>query len=379
MIFEQPRWPLHTALAWVITRDLHFTEKSKPDDFWPYVPRDEHEPLSEDREAWRLLFDKMKDGSILVFGRRWGEPEAEQQTILPEELEGLDWGAHGTMPALRERAASQDEDEHLSIDAAIRFVDVVVSSGTMICNFLSGSEPIAFSTRHIGSPEKPDGPDYMALSAAAYWIATKGGTFEFFGRDEDVWRDAYRELLAQIVGGHVKVIGRREKDNPPEAIEGLRFSGIEIDYPYPSDDDEASINLMLGDRPFLRCGSPVTPADWQLHNDSLRGGRSAPKLTHLQVSKTDVARLWSFDASSGQLTSATIAQPKPGPIEKIAVDDKYKVWVAEHRPGTRSPSIDDDWKHMKKSFADIPRSRVEELRRAHAPLEWRKSGRRRAE
>src|SRR5664280_9027 len=101
MIFEQPRWPLHTALAWVITRDRFLAENAGPNDFWPYVPRDEHEELGEERDAWQLLFTDMKEGRVSVFGKRLGEDDAEEIEIPPEELEGLDWGMYGGQPALR--------------------------------------------------------------------------------------------------------------------------------------------------------------------------------------------------------------------------------------------------------------------------------------
>jgi hypothetical protein len=368
MIFEQKRWPLHTALAWVITRDLDFTNRSGPGDFWPYVPRDEHETLGEEREAWRLLFGDMKEGRVPVFGKLWGGDSAEEMRILPEELEGLDWGMHGEMPGLRRRAATQDEDEHLPLDADIKFTDVLVSSSAMISYYRRGSDPIALNTKHTGPPERPDGPDFMALSAAAYWIAAKGGTFAFFARDDAVWKAAYKELLVQIVGGQVRVVGRREKDGFAEPVDGFRFSGIEIDYPYPAVDDETSINLMFGDRPFLRCGSPITTADWQRHNDCLRGGHSAPRISHLQVSKPDVARLWAF-ASNDEFVETSIPRRA---IDKAEIEDVYKQWIAGNVRTTR----EDDIAYMRKEFPGIVTDgRVRDLRSLHAPEDWQRPGR----
>jgi hypothetical protein len=324
MIFEQPRWPLHTALAWVITRDRFLAEKAGPNDFWPYVPRDEHEELGEERAAWQLLFTDMKEGRVSVFGKRLGEDDTEEMKIPPEELEGLDWGMYGGQPALRKRAATQDEDEHLPADSNVVFTDVLVASGQMFGCYLPGSEPIAFSTKHIGAPEPPLGPDFMALSAAAYWIASKGGAFVFFARDQDVWKVAYKELLAQIVGGQVRVLGRRKKDTLPEPIEGFLFSGIEIDYPFPNDDEELSNSLMVGKLPYLQLRSLITTADWQIYNDSLRAGKTAVsdlRITHLQVSKSDIVRLWPFAADSKVAEETTL------PRQSRLVKGKYPLIV----------------------------------------------------
>jgi hypothetical protein len=356
MIFEQKR-----------------TNKAGPTDFWPYLPRGERETLGEEREAWRFLFHAMKEGRVPAFGKRWGQGD-EEIKIPPEEFDGLDWGMHGEMPGLRRRAATQDEDEHLSIDADIKFTDVMVSSGAMISNFIPGGEPIAFNTTHIGPPESPDGPDFMPLSAAAYWIATKGGTLAFFARDEVVWKSAYKALLAEIVGGQIKVVGRHEKEGFAEQIDGFRFSGIEIDYPYPAIDDETSINLMFGDRPFLRCGPPVITADWQHHNDSLRGGKSATRLTHLQVSKPDIARLWSFLGSSEP--NGTTEAPKPRIVERAEIEEAYKRWISEKQRLNQRTSREEDFIYMRYQFPGIVTvRRARELRERFAPKEWRQGGR----
>jgi len=290
---EEQRWPLHTALAWVMTRDKRFTNQAGIDDFSPYVPWDEFEELRESRQAWRLLFNDMKSGHVPVFGIRWGKNAAEEIEIPPKELEGLDWGEHNGTSALRIRAATQDEDEHLSLDTNLKFVNVQVSSNAMVMCYLQQDQPIAFSTTQIGIAERPDGPDYMALSAAAYWIATEGGTFRFFARDEAVWKSAYKALLTQIVGGNVKVVGRIEGVGFPKAVEGSDFSGIAVNYPYTETRDDS----IFGDLPYLEPGQLVTTADWQRDNDSLRfTGVRIPVATHLQVSRPDIARLWPFGA-----------------------------------------------------------------------------------
>ena len=34
-LFDQPKWPIWKVLAWVLTRDQEFTERSSPQDFAP--------------------------------------------------------------------------------------------------------------------------------------------------------------------------------------------------------------------------------------------------------------------------------------------------------------------------------------------------------
>jgi hypothetical protein len=209
---------------------------------------------------------------------------------------------HDGAPALRVRAATQDEDEHLSLDANLKFVDVQVPSNAMVMRYLQQDKPIAFSTTQIGVAERPDGPDYMALSAAAYWIATEGGTFQFFARDEAVWKAAYKALLTQIIGGNVKCVGRIGGQGEAQLIEGFKFSGIAVNLPYSEPTDE----MIFGDLPYLEPGQLITTPEWQRDNDRLRfSRRRTPVATHLQVSRPDIARLRQyrpFDTAAADLS-----------------------------------------------------------------------------
>ena len=71
----------------------------------------------------------------------------------------------------------------------------------------------------------------MALSDAAYWIATEGGTKRIVMRDVSVWKRAFAELLPRVQSGQVHVVGRRGGASLPETIDGASFVGLPIGYP----------------------------------------------------------------------------------------------------------------------------------------------------
>ena len=54
-LFDQPKWPIWKVLAWVLTRDQEFTERSSPQDFVPGRADEEYVSDDEVTKAWRLL------------------------------------------------------------------------------------------------------------------------------------------------------------------------------------------------------------------------------------------------------------------------------------------------------------------------------------
>jgi hypothetical protein len=156
-----------------------------------------------------------------------------------------------------------------------------------------------------GPPMFPDGPGYMPLTSAAHWIASKGGTTSI-GTEEQFWRAAFDDLLARIASGDVAVIGRRDGLN--EFVPGHLFARIRISFPY----SELSVETLLGDAPYLDCVPLVDDEDWQREsNDKLYlSGRGEPQWTHLQVRKSDIARLWSFKPSAMSVMSTAATETK---------------------------------------------------------------------
>jgi hypothetical protein len=157
---------------------------------------------------------------------------------------------------------------------------------------------------------RPEGADYMPLTAAAHWIASKGGTVSI-GSGEEFWKPAFDDLLGRITSPEVEVIGRRGSGN--ESVAGHLFARIQIAYPY----SELPVRMILGDDSYLDC-YPFVDDEWHRSvNDKLYvSGREEPPWTHLQVRKSDIRRFWPFKASA--LSVATTARAETAAIEFLA-------------------------------------------------------------
>lgn len=274
--FGRRRWPLHFALAWVLTRDCTFAECAQSCDFHPRLDRDIWTSQDEVDCAWRILHPFLADARVPAF--RVSAPcaighagDAGEERIAPETLASLDWN-------------DLTSDERGA---------VVVSSSAMISSFPPGSDPVAFTSDHIGPPVRPDGPGFMTLSDAVYWIATEGGTKRIVARDVSVWRAAFAEILPRVQSGKVRVVGRRLGASLPEACDPTAFVGLPVDYPYT----DTPLSMMLGERPHIRCYGTVMPetSDPDQRSDELWGSnRRVPEWSHLQVDRADVWKFWKF-------------------------------------------------------------------------------------
>ena len=94
--FERRRWPLHFALAWVLTGDRAFAERAKPSDFHPRLTEDDWISRDEVDRAWRILHQALAGGSVPAF--KVSEPcgdghagEASEERLAPDALASLDW------------------------------------------------------------------------------------------------------------------------------------------------------------------------------------------------------------------------------------------------------------------------------------------------
>jgi hypothetical protein len=148
------------------------------------------------------------------------------------------------------------------------------------------------TSSHLGAPQRPEGAGYMPYSEAAYWLATEGGTIDIPEIERaSAWESAYRVLNDHISTGEIHIIGRRHGQGTPTQIKGHRFSGIAIEYPF------ANGPLMRGDEPCIMCRLPRDEEHWRREfNDRLMANWRSPvaEFTHLEVRKSDIARLWPF-------------------------------------------------------------------------------------
>src|SRR5262249_50454721 len=143
----------------------------------------------------------------------------------------------------------------------------------------------------IGAPVAPEGSGYMPLSRVAYLIATNGGTKSVDVADQAAWKPAFDELLAHIASNDVQTIGL-SSDGMNEVIDGFRFAGLRVSYPYHDTPSE----LLFGSEPYIESSPFIDDEHWRKgFNDKLvppRGGKR--RWSRLQVRKEDVRRIWKF-------------------------------------------------------------------------------------
>jgi hypothetical protein len=157
----------------------------------------------------------------------------------------------------------------------------------------------------------------MALTAAAHWIASQGGTLAV-GKGEQFWKPAFGDLLAHVASQHIEMIGRRGAGN--ESVPTVLFASIRVLYPY-SDPDHRLLETMFGEEPVLDC-SPFTEDEeqWQETNDRLyaSGRDDDPQWTHLQVKKSDVTRFWPTRRRESGVVEPTTSTPVTAPAPQRA-------------------------------------------------------------
>jgi hypothetical protein len=152
----------------------------------------------------------------------------------------------------------------------------------------------------IGLPEivEPSGPGYMPLYCAAQWIATAGGKQSFDPTDVSVWKSAYSDLLARLASEDIKVIGFRQGESEP--IPGHYFASCSVDYPF----QDADFDLILSDEIHLRSYPYLDEEHWRRGFDDALVDRGGPRWRRLMVLRSDVARLWPFEAPEPLRTGA---------------------------------------------------------------------------
>src|SRR5262249_54318938 len=266
-IFAAPWWPLHVAVAWVLTRDREFTERvssaGRTDisiDIALAVDQSAGRPAQTFEagvpEAWHALFRAMADGRVPAAGARFTQRSAgtsavertgTRRSISAEEIGSLEYHRDGSDRCLIPtdwRAARSSNRRNLR-----GYRDVHVRSNALFAHFPPGGERV-LSSEHVGTPTRPERGGFMPFTDAAYWIATKGGHFEIANiEDVSVWAPAYKELTDRIASGDVEIIGRGSGIGTPVKIAGYKFSNIGIDYPFTDTPDE----MLFGKVPHVRC------------------------------------------------------------------------------------------------------------------------------
>jgi hypothetical protein len=282
---------LWKVLAWVLTRDQEFTERSSPQDFAPGRADEEYVSRDEVTQAWCRLHEALVAGSIeLCLVARTGDtnrrstPTGNARQISPNVVRSQTW-------------------DWLT-------VNVEASSQDVLRYFPPGSDAIAQRV-DLTQPEiRPDGAGYMDLTYAACWIATEGGKVSFFYREKEVWRSAFDKLLPTVASGEIEVIGR-QNGGLPAPIMGTLFASITVEYPYH---DEVRLNLMWGEKPYVRCWGGWDNEREHGVDELWVGDGDFPAYSYLQVRKKHVFKLWPFESNQAQYRTGEPGRPSPMPL-----------------------------------------------------------------
>ena len=290
MVDAAARWPIHVALAWVLTRDQIFTEAALANDFSPHLSSNDWKSFDEVDVAWTALFSAIIKNRIALWGLAYdasNQCPSPPRRITKKLLEGLDWESNGESPRLAPAYVEKQSERTGG------FGVLEVDRAQVLSEFPIGSSPLARSTARLGSPQSPTGGGYMALSAAAYWIATEGGAKSFFIREITAWRRGYEILVTQITNGDIVAIGRQNGERAPVPIDGYNFSGLRIRYPFQTRPADPPFETA----PHLDCAGPAAPTDWEAkYNDRLLRKNGEVEFSHIEVRKLDVLKVWPFHA-----------------------------------------------------------------------------------
>jgi hypothetical protein len=386
-ILDAAWWPLHVAIGWVITREPEFTER---------VGRHQHagkpaKTFCNDVDAaWTRLHNKIRDGFVPAEGkpfRRFAlnnagdEISDSRQYIAPAEIGSLEYHQNGNDLCLVPTEWRVRHESNGSFRFGYR--DVHIDKKRLVLNF--PAPPPILTSDDLGPPMQPQGAGFMPLSQAAYWIATKGALVVIENvEDNNAWQDAYRDMLDHIASGEVEVVGRQNGYGTPTKIEGHRFSGICVEYPYSDTPNE----VLFGDEPHLSCYPFIDEEHWRREfNDKLMADRNLPEFTHLEVKKSDVARLWpsapptpadaSTSASASGNTSpvgAELRRETPAVTTKSPhLREKVKSALVElYGSSGRSPGVTDKMLLIKVNEwlaeRDLSKASLSTIRRARCEL-----------
>ena len=107
MKFADKLWPLHNALAWVLTRDVAFTESARPNDFSSNLIEDKG--LDEVNFAWGALNRCLVDGSVAAFSAK--PMTSDFRRIPVQTIKNCDWNFNGQNAVLSDRSSGPNKYE----------------------------------------------------------------------------------------------------------------------------------------------------------------------------------------------------------------------------------------------------------------------------
>ncbi len=213
---ESEVWGLHSALAWVVTRDLDFTRRIQPNWLRPDIslPSDPQWPSGLDQDvAWRSLHTACTTTaqpalSLLGCIGSGRAPEAIPATLLRH----CDW------------AYSADRSEAFltmccAVGPIVQIRQVRFSADELTQWFPASGQVLTPAMRWEGAP--PSDAGYIPLFEAAAWIATCGGQRPVFPDDLGYWEIACADVVREVAKGRLSLIGRASGSPLSSVIDGL--------------------------------------------------------------------------------------------------------------------------------------------------------------
>lgn len=189
----------------------------------------------------------------------------------------------------------------------------------------------------------------MPLSAAAYWIAARGGSVTFDLNDPEAWRPAYDALRARLSSGDVRAVGMRGEERleiPP-----VEFAGIRLVLPACPEED---LMVMFTAEFSLVCWPYNDEYRWRRGESDTIENCTIKRWTRIMVRNDDIERFWPAEARKplttglpGRPTTRHVYEPEferriaAEEIEKsLAGEARYlRGWVKANHPEYPVPGV----------------------------------------
>lgn len=157
----------------------------------------------------------------------------------------------------------------------------------------------------LGLPDlqMPIQDGWMPLTAAAQWIATRGGQVSFAADDASSWAPAFDALLAAIASAKVRVVGT-PNGWPDIPIPLHHFVDCPVEYPF----EETHLDRFFDGPTHLRAHAAYSKEEWEdpFHDSLIKDGEVL--WSRLLVSAADVRTCWPFKLADPK-TSGAIGRP----------------------------------------------------------------------
>jgi hypothetical protein len=234
----------------------------------------ETETLDLTEVARRQLWPALRDG---IFEATGVETKSGKQTVIPREF----W----TDPVLKDVRGKESLSVRFEASPSSGFDHVRIGRAAVLSAWPAKPPP----PERLPDLVPPEGRGFMAFSAAAQWIATKGGALDI-GHDPDAWYAACRQLTNAIASADVACTGVCMESGQREGLAPALFGSLKIHHLFGPEDVSGWLDqeLYLSTMPYIE-------EDWRAgFSDDLRK-KLKTVWSKLMVSKVDVVKRWQFD------------------------------------------------------------------------------------